>query len=540
MRLIARTSKAAAVAAVMLVFIAGAGAASGPALTQISSDPLAGGGQHRSEGEPDLAANGSTLVSAFQVGRYDAGGGSQAVGWATSTDGGASWVHGLLPGVTAAASGPYARTADNTVDYDVTHGSWLISSLGINPTANGHFRNAALVVSRSPDGTKWSAPAIVDSSFQPDKGWLRCDNWPSSPFRGTCYLAYSYLDRGVMLAISHTTDGGVTWSPAATTPSHGSGYNAQVVIQPNGNVVVTATAKNNLIAIRSTDGGRTWTNPTVAAPMHWHETTGGVAVEGAKPSVRVDGQGTIYAVWSDCRFRQSCRSNDLVISTSTDGLVWSPVQRIPIDAVSTEADHFLPGLGVDPTTAGPSARIGVVFYYYLHASCATPCRELTAGFISSSNGGGTWGKAIALTPSFNPAYAARAHADYFLGDYFSTVFVSGRPVTVIAYAKPPSGGLLDEAMYLSKPAATSNRIVATVTASGAVSVTPRSGTAGTYTVSVRDRSRRSGFHLKGPGVNRSTTRPFTGTATWHITLTSGTYRYFTDGPKKHAGTIRIR
>ncbi len=542
MRLIRQASNVVAASFVSLVLLAGGGAAATPPLIQISSDPLTGGGQHGTEAEPDLAANGSTVVSTFQVGRYTVGGGSQAVGWATSTNGGTSWTHGLVPGVTTAASGPYARTADNSVDYDATHGVWLISSLGINPMANGHFRNAALVVSRSSDGSSWNAPTVVDSSFQPDKDWLRCDNWPSSPHKGTCYLAYSYLDRKVLAVVSHSTDGGVTWSPATTTPNHVSAYNLQLAIQPNGTVVAVGTLGGNsanVVAFRSTDGGQTWTNPVTVSAGHWHKTTGGVVVEGPKPSVRVDGQGTIYAVWSDCRFRTSCRSNDLVMSTSTDGLTWSGVQRIPIDAATTQADYFLPGLGVDPATGGSSARLGLVYYYYLDASCATPCGGLTAGFISSSNGGATWTAPIALTPKFSPAYAAGAHGDYFLGDYFSTVFVSGRPLTVIAFAKPPSGGTLDEAMYASFAVAPVNKIVATVSASGAVKVAPQSGTAGVYTITVRDRSRRAGFHLTGPGVKRSTTRHFTGTATWHVTLAVGTYRYFTDGPRKHSGTIRI-
>src|SRR2546430_16894083 len=77
------------------------GAQAGPAvsLTQISSDPFTvGPGQHATEVEPHVLANGATLVAAFQTGRI-APGGSTDIGWATSTDGGATWTPWALPGV---------------------------------------------------------------------------------------------------------------------------------------------------------------------------------------------------------------------------------------------------------------------------------------------------------------------------------------------------------------------------------------------------------------------------------------------------------
>src|SRR5947209_12852399 len=52
------------------------------------------GGQHSSEVEPDTFSNGSTTVSAFQVGRYYDGGATD-VGWATFN--GTSWTCGVLP-----------------------------------------------------------------------------------------------------------------------------------------------------------------------------------------------------------------------------------------------------------------------------------------------------------------------------------------------------------------------------------------------------------------------------------------------------------
>lgn len=53
-------------------------------------------------------------------------------------------------------------------------------------------------------------------------------------------------------------------------------------------------------------------------------------------------------------------------------------------------------------------------------------------------------------------------------------------------------------------------------------------TAGTYTVVVADKSSVHNFHLFGPGVNKATTIPFTGTKTWTVKLKPGKYTFQCD------------
>src|SRR5580692_12658825 len=105
-------------------------------LTQISSDPFTvGPGQHATEVEPHMLANGNTLVAAFQTGRIGPGG-STDIGWATSTNGGTNWTHGFLPGLTSGeGSGPYDAASDPAVAYDARHGVWMIASLPISNTS---------------------------------------------------------------------------------------------------------------------------------------------------------------------------------------------------------------------------------------------------------------------------------------------------------------------------------------------------------------------------------------------------------------------
>jgi hypothetical protein len=111
------------------------------------------------------------------------------------------------------------------------------------------------------------------------------------------------------------------------------------VVQPNGTLVVVAGDYSNeralngsMVALRSTDGGVTFTRSTVSdlqaadnSPMR--------AI--SLPSVERDSNGTIYATWSDCRFRAGCSQNDLVLSTST-AQTWTAPAR------DHGAEAFLP------------------------------------------------------------------------------------------------------------------------------------------------------------------------------------------------------
>src|SRR5438105_15298953 len=151
-------------------------------LTKISSDPFTNStSEHATQVEPDTFSNGSTIVSAFQSGRF-ADGGASDIGFATSTNGGATWTHGFLPGITSVAGGgPFARVSDPAVAFDARHGVWLIASLPLNAAVTG----AGVIASRSTDGgLTWGNPVTVDPATDTgtDKTWAACDDTPTSPF----------------------------------------------------------------------------------------------------------------------------------------------------------------------------------------------------------------------------------------------------------------------------------------------------------------------------------------------------------------------
>src|SRR5438874_984786 len=116
------------VLAVTAALLAAAAARAVVTLTRVSADPFTNASsQHATELEPDTFANGSTVIAAFQVGRFFNGGASD-IGFARSGDGGATWgTPGFLPGMTfnSGATSPYERVSDPSVAYDASHGTWL-------------------------------------------------------------------------------------------------------------------------------------------------------------------------------------------------------------------------------------------------------------------------------------------------------------------------------------------------------------------------------------------------------------------------------
>src|SRR5260370_40425209 len=105
-----------------------------------------------------MVASGTTLVAAFQTGRISPGGATD-IGWATSTDGGTTWSHGFLPGLTTGeGSGPYDAASDPAVAYDAKHAVWMIASLPLSSS----LQAPAMVVSRSLEGVNWQNPVSVE------------------------------------------------------------------------------------------------------------------------------------------------------------------------------------------------------------------------------------------------------------------------------------------------------------------------------------------------------------------------------------------
>jgi hypothetical protein len=403
---------------------------------EISTDPYGNSAsQHATEVEPDTASWGSTVVAVFQVGRV-ADGGSANIGWATSRNGGKTWAHGFLPGLTPSSqpAGPWPRATDPSIAYDAQHGVWLAVSL----TFGGP--DSALLISRSSDGLHWGQPVTAThrDSFALDKQWIACDNWPSSPFRGRCYMSYDDLASN-QIETNYSTDGGLTWPGPTHYPGAGraaingpAAPGVQPVARPDGTVLMPYWDNTQISVLRSVDGGLTWFAPAPVAPAQFAPPAG--LRTPPLPSAEVGADGAVYVAWSDCQRRPGCPGNDILVSRSADGITWGAAVRVPTRA----ADAELPGIAADTSVAG---RIALT-YYSVQSNAS-----LDVWFTASKNGGATWTKPQRLSSrSVRFGWVARA-GGAMVGDYISTSIAGGRAVPVFALGFPPRRGRLHESMF---------------------------------------------------------------------------------------------
>lgn len=389
--------------------------------------------QHETQVEPDSFTFGRTTVAVFQTGRRFQGA-SANIGFATSTNDGLTWGAGELPGITTLAPRPGTseRASDPVVAYDTLHGVWLASSLAL-------FEPTRLTINRSPDGLRWSDPidanaATTSGGVAFDKQWLACDNGAASPFRGRCYLVYSDFVRGG-LSLQSSTDGGLTWSqPTSIAPL--SLVGAFPAIQPDGTLVIvyrTGTREQEEIAAtRSRDGGASLEPPVLVSKADAFAVGLRLPV---LPSVDVDPSGRIWATWHDCGLRPSCFGNDVVVTSSTDGVTWTPLRRVTTGRIAA-----IPAIAADPA----SGRIAILFY-------AVRAAGIDAELIESRNSGATWSAPQRLSAqTMQRAWSPNTTQGRMLADYISVSYAGGRPLAVWALASEPAGRELRQAIFATR------------------------------------------------------------------------------------------
>jgi hypothetical protein len=123
--------------------------------------------------------------------------------------------------------------------------------------------------------------------------------------------------------------------------------------------------------------------------------------------------------------------------------------------------------------------------------------------------------------------------DPHAGQGMRRTFISGTP--------PP------EPTPKPKPPATKiPKLLATVGPKNTITLRSATGAvlkrvkAGTYSITVRDRTKAHNFHLVGKGVNRKSGIAAVGTLAWKVKLSAGVLRFYSDrAPKTVKGSIRV-
>jgi hypothetical protein len=241
-----------------------------------------------------------------------------------------------------------------------------------NYWARGATRNG-IFVRRSLDGGKtWEAEHIpvAEQTSSPeipfeDKPYIVADN-SKSKYAGNLYIGWTrWRLADSQMVLSRSTDDGKTWSqpieidahPGLPRDDNGAAEGFNGVVGPDGKLYATWSQDNAIMLTTSRDGGRTFSHasPVIhTGPIMFAIQT----LERANgfPQIAIDPNSKrLYVTWSDYRNGDL----DVFIATSdSGGKHWSAPVRVNNDPVHNGAEQFFQWLAVDPT----DGSIDVIFY----------------------------------------------------------------------------------------------------------------------------------------------------------------------------------
>jgi hypothetical protein len=314
--------------------------------------------------EPGVAvnpANPQEVVAVFQDNAHAA----------YSEDAGKSWHVEEVAPKNYRVSGDVSTVFDNRGHAFICYIAF--DKLGtFNYWAHGATRNG-IFVRRSLDGGKTWEPEHVPVAEQPmaagipfeDKPYIVADQ-SKSKFAGNLYIGWTrWRIADSQMVISRSTDNGKTWSEPIEVDAHpglprddnGAAEGFDGVVGPDGTLYAIWSQDDDLMFVSSRDGGKTFSRARAiihTAPIMFAIET----LERANgfPQIAVDPTSKrLYVTWSDYRNGDL----DVFVSSSGDGgKRWSPATRVNNDPVHDGVEQFFQWLAVDPV----DGSVNVVFY----------------------------------------------------------------------------------------------------------------------------------------------------------------------------------
>jgi hypothetical protein len=343
-----------------------------------------------------------------------------------SQDAGKTWqaADGVAP-KNYRVSGDVSTTFDNQGHAFVCYIAF--DRLGtFNYWAHGATRNG-IFVRRSLDGGKtWEENHIpvAEQASVPgipfeDKPYIVADN-SKSRFAGNLYVGWTrWRIADSQMVLSRSTDDGRTWSepieidahPGLPRDDNGAAEGFAGVVGPDGTLYAIWSQDNDILLTSSRDGGKSF-SPAQAiihtAPIMFAVN----ALERANgfPQIAIDPAGKrLYITWSDYRNGDL----DVFLATSDDqGQHWSDPVRVNNDALHNGAEQFFQWLAVDPV----DGAVNVMFY---DRRGDPDNRKQIVVLARSTDGGRTFANYAWTDEPFESS-------DLFFGDYTGLAAYGGR------------------------------------------------------------------------------------------------------------------
>lgn len=348
------------------------------------------------------------------------GSGRQAQYW--SADGGATWGQTTLE-----------LTADDLFNSDPTVGwtsdgtAWS-STIGIDVDLGLRLR-----LHRSTDGgATWTFDSTMSGGqSEADKQMVEIDTWPGSPFRDSIYAVWH---NGEPVYVNRRRDG--NWgSPRQVSGSEttGTGIGADIESNAAGHVFAfwPDTGSRRIYLVKSTDGGESWSKPSVVSSTFGSFDVGlpaqserRVLIYVAAGAWKAPGQDLVYAAWTDltgarnCRspfsepwrsFRSTCKTR-IWFARSTDGGATWKANRM-VHQPDTRNDQFNPALVVDAATG----NLALIYY---QTGEGFPGRKRThLWYQASYDHGVTWTAPFRVTNARSDEAQSEADDSNQYGDY---------------------------------------------------------------------------------------------------------------------------
>lgn len=345
-----------------------------------------------------------------------------------SYDGGTSWMEAPPLGLQSGWGG----ISDPTLAWDAAGNVYLVG-LAFAPGANNLI---GMAIYQSTDGGQtWSAPNLIHQSSGDDKQWAAGDNDPASPYYGHVYVVWDDL-AAATCAFARTTDNGATWTgTAGQGPGSALGNNSfspQVSVASDGTVYVVWVAGSDVMFVKSTDGGDSFTapvaaiagitpltSPPLAAPNGFPELPGGSFRVLTIAACSAGNGQTLVLAWADYREGVSriyyAYSNDAggtwPSGTSGQSLLTGA------DASGADQHDFHAQLA-----ALPDGSIGCTFYEFGPKWPGGPLLIDVDLAVSTDNGASFGNRQTVTDRAWDPTVDAPwSHGDpqtTFIGDYF--------------------------------------------------------------------------------------------------------------------------